>query len=98
MSLFDSLKEKAAELLGGAGDKVGELTGVDLSGAADQVTQATGGLAETGQGLSESATTAGQDAVDSATAAGQGVVDSTGAFGDAATGLAGDVIDPNARG
>ena len=60
MSLFDSLKEKAAELLGGAGDKVSELTGVDLSGAADQVTQATGGLAETGQGLAESATTAGQ--------------------------------------
>lgn len=90
MSLFDTLKEKAAELLGGAGDKVSELTGVDLSAgeaAVDQASQAAGDLAETGQGLA-----------DTATETGQGIVDSAGPLGETATGLAGDVIDPNARG
>lgn len=78
MSLFDMFKEKATELLGGAGDKVSELTGVDLTGC-EAVEQAT-----------QSAT----DLADTATAAGEGLVDSAGTIGDTATGLAGDVIDP----
>jgi hypothetical protein len=89
MSLFDMFKEKASELLGGAGDKVSELTGVDLTGgeAVEQATQSATDLADT-------ATAAGEGLVDSATTAGEGLVDSAGTIGDTATGLAGDVIDP----
>ncbi len=92
MSLFDMLKEKATELLGGAGEKVSELTGVDLPGgeAVDQVTQSATDLAESGQTIAETAT-------ETATSAGQDVVDSAGALGETATGLAGDVIDPYNR-
>lgn len=66
MGLFDSIKEKASELLGGAGDKVSELTGTELPGqeAAENVAdQAT----ETAQGFGEQATGAAQDVTDSAT-------------------------------
>lgn len=51
MGLFDSLKDKASELLSGASDKVSEMTGVDLpvDGAADQVTETVDGLGETAQ-------------------------------------------------
>jgi hypothetical protein len=59
MSLFDTLKEKAAELLGGAGDKVSELTGIDLPGG-----EIAGGLADAGQNLADTATEAVSDATD----------------------------------
>lgn len=98
MSLFDMFKEKASELLGGAGEKVSELTGVDLAGGAEQVSQAATDLTGTGQELADTATAAGEGVIGSATEAGQGIVDSAGPLGDAATGLAGDVIDPNFRG
>jgi hypothetical protein len=88
MSLFDMIKEKATELLGGAGEKVSELTGVDLpiGETADQVTESATEVTESGQAAVETATTQGQE-----------IVDSTGPLGDTATGLAGDVVDPNAR-
>ncbi|HEV7974459.1 hypothetical protein [Amycolatopsis sp.] len=50
MSLFDMLKEKASELLGGATDKVTEMTGFESP--ADAV----GGVTEAGQGVVDSAT------------------------------------------
>ena len=48
MSVFDMLKNKASELLQGAGEKVSDATGIDLpvEGVADQVTEATDGLGE----------------------------------------------------
>lgn len=60
MGLFDIVKEKVSELLSGAGDKVTELTGAELPGAdvVDQVTQSTGDLAGTAQGVTDSATDA----------------------------------------
>jgi hypothetical protein len=61
MGLFDVIKDKAAELLSGANDKVKDLTGVELPGteAADQLAQSADDVAET-------ATTAGQDVTDTA--------------------------------
>ncbi len=55
MSIFDKFKDKASELVQGAGDKVSEATGIDLSGVTDQVTQSTEGLTETAQGHAEEA-------------------------------------------
>lgn len=84
MSLFDTFKEKASELLTGASDKVSELTGIELPGAeiadqltqtTDQVTQTAGDLAglvgEAGQNLADTAQNLGATATDAAT----GVVD-----------------------
>jgi hypothetical protein len=58
MSLFDMLKDKASELLQGASGKVSEVTGVDLplGDVADQVSQATDGLGEAGQNVTDTAT------------------------------------------
>lgn len=80
MSLFDAFKEKAAELFGGASDKVGELTGMDVPGtevvdqftqSADQVTETVGGFAdgatEAGQNLTDTAQDFGTTATDAAT-------------------------------
>jgi hypothetical protein len=39
MGIFDSLKDKASELLQTATDKVSETTGVDLTGVTDQATE-----------------------------------------------------------
>lgn len=47
MGLFDAIRDKAAELLGGAEEKVGELTGTELPG--------TDALGEQAQGYSEQA-------------------------------------------
>lgn len=58
MGLFDSVREKAAELLSGASDKVSELTGAELPNAEAATDQ-----------LSQSADTA----VDSATGAADGL-------------------------
>lgn len=54
MGLFDVVREKAAELLSGAGDKVSELTGADLGEAQQNVT-------DTAQNLGDTATTATED-------------------------------------
>jgi hypothetical protein len=77
MGLFDIIKEKASELLGGAGDKVTELTGVELPGA-DQVAQGAEDLTATAtdaaQGLTETATGAVQDVTGTATEAAGNVI------------------------
>ncbi|HEY0448257.1 hypothetical protein [Actinophytocola sp.] len=59
MGLFDFVKEKAAELMSGAGDKVSELTGTELPQSADE-------LADTATGLGDTATGAAQDLTGSA--------------------------------
>jgi hypothetical protein len=69
MGLFDVFKEKAAELLSGAGDKVSEVTGVELPDAeavTDQVSQSVDGVAESAQGVGDVATDAASGVVDSA--------------------------------
>lgn len=68
------IKDKATELLGGAGEKVGDLTGIDLpvGEAAGQVAQSAADVTETGQGL-----------VDTAGARGTEILDATGTVGDA---------------
>lgn len=66
MGLFDTFKEKASELLGGAGDKVSELTGTELPGQ-EAAENAAGQATETAQGFGEQATGAAQDVTDSAT-------------------------------
>lgn len=60
MSLFDIIKEKAGELLGGAGEKVTELTGIDLPGA-EQAGQA---AADAGQDITDTAQNAVTEATD----------------------------------
>ncbi|NEA37312.1 hypothetical protein [Streptomyces sp. SID13031] len=70
MGIFDSLKDKASELLqtatekvtdatgvdlGGVTDKVTEATGVDLGGVADQATESAEGLTESAQGYADTA-------------------------------------------
>jgi hypothetical protein len=54
MGLFDAVREKAAELLSGASDKVSELTGADLGEAQQNVT-------DSAQNLGDTATTATED-------------------------------------
>jgi hypothetical protein len=76
MGLFDVVREKAAELLSGAGDKVSELTGAELpdpEAATDQLAQAADTAAESVQsatdaaadtGVAEGLTDAASEAVD----------------------------------
>ncbi|WP_439379678.1 hypothetical protein [Amycolatopsis lexingtonensis] len=65
MSLFDMIKDKATELLGGAGEKVSDLTGIDLpvGEAADQVAQSAAEVTESGQDIVDSASAQGMDAL-----------------------------------
>jgi uncharacterized protein YjbJ (UPF0337 family) len=77
MGLFDIVREKASELLGGASEKVSELTGTELPGkdAAEELTQSAdnvtgdvaGNVTEAAQGVGETATGAAQDVTDAAT-------------------------------
>jgi hypothetical protein len=99
MSLFDMIKGKAADLLTGAGDKVSELTGIDLPGGeiADQLTQSADSLADAGQNLADTATGAGQNLADTATDAGQNLAEAAGTVGDTATGAVSDATDPCPR-
>ena len=85
MSLFDAFKDKAAELFGGAGDKVSEMTGITLPGAevADQFTQSADQVAQTAEGFADGATEAGQNLTDTAQD-----------FGTTATDTATGLIDP----
>ncbi|WP_284745700.1 hypothetical protein [Amycolatopsis sp. RTGN1] len=63
MSLFDMIKDKAAELLGGASEKVSDLTGVDLpvSEAVDGVAQSAAEVTESGQNIVDTASAQGMD-------------------------------------
>jgi hypothetical protein len=61
MGLFDIIKDKAAELLSGATDKVNDLTGTELPG-----TETTDQLAQSAGNLTDTAATAGQDITDTA--------------------------------
>lgn len=92
MSLFDSIRDKAAELLSGATDQVDEVTSnipggqavEDLTGSAtDTATQATGDLTGTAENLGAAATGSVHDVTDTVS----GSVAET-------TETAGDAIDP----
>lgn len=79
MGLFDAVREKAAELLSGAGEKVSELTGAELpntEAATDQLSQTADTATESAQGMTETAT-------DTVTGAADGL-----------TGTANEVTDP----
>ncbi|GAA3551152.1 hypothetical protein [Kribbella ginsengisoli] len=71
MSFFDSLKDKASELLQSATDKVTEATGVDLGGVTDQATESAEGLTNQAEGLTD-------QAQDHANTAGDQLADATG--------------------
>ena len=87
MGLFDTIREKAAELLSGATEKASELAG-DLPGAeileglsqsaSDTASDATDEAVGTVQDLGDSATEAAGDASDSVT----GATDTLGSFTD----------------
>jgi len=73
MGLFDSIREKATELLSGATDKIEEVTG-NIPGE-----QAVEGLSETATGAVSDATGSVTDAADTATGA---VTETTEAVGE----------------
>lgn len=52
MGLFDKLKEAAGDLVDGAKDKVGEVTGID----ADNLIEAGGGFADAAQSVDDAVT------------------------------------------
>jgi hypothetical protein len=83
MGLFDIIKDKAAELLSGASDKVKDLTDTELPGteATDQLEQSAGNVAET-------ATTVGQDLTETAQ-------NLTGSAAEAADNAIAEAADPN---
>jgi hypothetical protein len=74
MSLFDMIKDKTTELLGGASEKVSDLTGIDLP-----VGEAVGQVAQSAADVTES----GQNIVDTASAQGMDVLGATDTVGDA---------------
>jgi hypothetical protein len=67
MGLFDFVKDKAAELMSGAGDKVSELTGTELPQNAEDLTATAndlGGTAtDTATGFTEDLTGTANDAI-----------------------------------
>lgn len=65
MGLFDAIRDKAAELLGGAEEKVSELTGTELPN--------TDALAEQAQGVGDTAQGYVDGAADTATGAAQDI-------------------------
>jgi hypothetical protein len=75
MGLFDAMKEKAAELLSGAGDKVSELTGTDLGEAQQNVTDTAQNVGDTATGAAEQYTDTAQDHVNTVTDQAQDVTD-----------------------
>lgn len=77
MGLFDLVKEKAAELLGGASEKVSELTGTDLPGT-DQVAEHTENLTGTVEEATGTATDAAGNLTETATGAVEGFTDPRG--------------------
>jgi hypothetical protein len=55
MGLFDAIRDKAAELLGGAEEKVSELTGTELPNT-DTLADQAQGVGDTAQGYVDGAT------------------------------------------
>jgi uncharacterized protein YjbJ (UPF0337 family) len=86
MSLIDIIRDKAAELFSGAGEKITEVTGVDLPGA------------ETAGNVADSATATGQEVTDAAQGLGDTATgtaaDLTGTASDRANDAIADVTDP----
>jgi uncharacterized protein YjbJ (UPF0337 family) len=87
MGLFDAVREKAAELLSGATEKVSELTGTEIADPRQHV-------ADTAQDLGDSA----QGHADAATGAGQDLAGTTGESVRDAVTDAGDQVAPRGRG
>jgi hypothetical protein len=80
MGLFDIIKDKAAELLSGASDKVNDLTGAELPGAeaADQLAQSADTVADTAATAGQDLTATAQDVTGSASeAANDAITDAT---------------------
>ncbi|MFK4086944.1 hypothetical protein ACI2LF_22735 [Kribbella sp. NPDC020789] len=79
MGIFDSLKDKATELLSGATDKVTEATGIDLSAATDKLAETTGvDLGAAADQATESATGLAENAQEQANTFGDQVTETTG--------------------
>ena len=88
MGLFDAIREKASELMSGATEKVGELTGTDLADAQQNATDTAQNLGDTAQGYATEASGAGQDLAGSAADSVQNVTDA------AADTPIGNYVDP----
>lgn len=99
MGLFDAVREKAAELLSGATDKVSELTGTDLADAQQTATDSAQNLGDTAQNYGDMASGAGQDLAGTAADTAQNVTDTAAdtAFGAVADTPVGDYIDPRGQ-
>ncbi|MBB4905504.1 hypothetical protein [Actinophytocola algeriensis] len=103
MGLFDAVREKAAELLSGATDKVSELTGTDIADAQQNATDAASesaqNLGDTAQGYADTASGAGQDLAGTAADSVQNVTDTAAdtAYGTVADTPVGDYIDPRGQ-
>ena len=99
MSLFDSLRDKAAELFSGATEQVGEVAG-GLPGAdavGEQAAAATGaaeGYVADAQGMAETATGAAEGYVADA----QGMAGTAEGYVADAQGMAGEAVAPYAEG
>lgn len=93
MGLFDAVREKAAELLGGASEQVTELTGAEVPNA-DTVTGAvegvTGGVTETVAGATDAAT----GLTDAATGVTEGVTGAAEGAADGVIGAAAETVEP----
>lgn len=99
MGLFDAVREKAAELLSGATEKVSELTGTDLADAQQNATDTAQNLGDTAQGYADTASGAGQDLAGTAADSAQNVTDTAAdsAYGAVADTPVGDYIDPRGQ-
>jgi hypothetical protein len=79
MSFFDSLKDKATDLLQSATEKVTDATGADLDGLTDKVTETTGvDLTGAADQAGQSAEDLTAQAQDHANTAGDHLADATG--------------------
>ncbi len=72
MGLFDAIRDKAAELLGGAEEKVSELTGTELPNT-DALAEQAQGVGDTAQGYVDGATETATGYADTATGAAQDI-------------------------
>jgi hypothetical protein len=72
MGLFDAIRDKATELMGGAQEKVSELTGTELPNT-DALAEQAQGVTDTAQGYAEQAQGYADTAADTATGAAQDV-------------------------
>jgi hypothetical protein len=103
MGLFDAVREKAAELLSGATEKVSELTGTDLAdaqqNATDGASETVQNVGDTAQGYADTASGAGQDLAGTAADSAQNVTDNATdtAYGAVADSPVGDYIDPRGQ-